>query len=287
MIKPPHVAIVGAGSFATGLALALSQAGYTVSEVISRNSPGSRRHARLLARKIGARGVVPETATLDARLLWFAVPDREIRSAAAALAHAPGFAQGEVKYAFHSSGVLLSRELEALRKTGIAVASVHPFMTFVPGSHPSLEGVPFAVEGDSGATRLARRIVRDLKGVSFPIPASRKAAYHAWATMTSPLLLSFLVTLEEAARVSGFSPQDARRRSLPIIGQTLANYARLGPDHSFSGPIIRGDVATVAQHLSVLKRSPQARDVYVALALSALRHLPAKNRSQLQRLLQD
>jgi len=188
-------------------------------------------------------------------------------------------------FALHSSGALLSRELEPLRKAGVAVASVHPLMTFVAGAKPSVSGVPFAIEGDAAATRVARRIVRDLGGKSFSLQSSRKAAYHAWATLTSPLLLAFLVTLEEAARAAGLQPKDARRMSLPIVRQTLANYSRLGSARSFSGPLIRGDAETVAKHLKVLKKHPGVREVYVALARAALRGLPVKNRVELARLL--
>jgi predicted short-subunit dehydrogenase-like oxidoreductase (DUF2520 family) len=93
------------------------------------------------------------------------------------------------------------------------------------------------------------------------------------------------VTLEETARAAGLTRRDARRKSLPIIRQTVENYSRLGPARSFSGPLIRGDAATVAKHLAVLKKHPRAREVYVALARSALRGLPVKNRDQLRRLL--
>ena len=103
--------------------------------------------------------------------------------------------------------------------------------------------------------------------------------------MTSPLLLAFFVTLEDAARAAGLTRMDARRKSLPIIRQTVANYSRLGPAHSFSGPLIRGDADTVAKHLAVLKKGPGPRDVYVALARAALRGLPVKNRRTLRRLL--
>jgi predicted short-subunit dehydrogenase-like oxidoreductase (DUF2520 family) len=160
-------------------------------------------------------------------------------------------------------------------------------MTFVPGSHPPVVGAPFAVEGDGAATRLARRMVRDLGGESFTLPTARKAAYHAWATLTSPLFLAFLVTLEDVARGAGLTREESRRKSLPIIRQTLENYSRLGPRHSFSGPIIRGDVETVAKHLAVLRKHSEARDVYVALARSALRSLPVKSRKGLRRLLRD
>jgi predicted short-subunit dehydrogenase-like oxidoreductase (DUF2520 family) len=294
------VAIVGAGSLATFLAVVLNDAGFTITEIVARDSPRSRRHARALAAKVGAQTVTAHSAALDATLLWFCVPDREIRGAASALAahlaaraaaHKKGRAQGrvhsKVRFAFHSSGALLSRELEPLRKAGAAVASVHPLMTFVAGAHPSLTGVPFAMEGDDAATRLARRIVREMGGESFSLPAARKAAYHAWATLTSPLLLAFLVTLEDVARTAGLTRQDARRKSLPIIRQTLANYSRLGPAQSFSGPLVRGDAETVARHLAVLQKHPRAREVYVALARAALRGLPVKNRDGLNRLLRD
>ena len=296
MTGKPSVAIVGAGSLATFLAVALNDAGFPITEIVARDSPRSRQRARTLAAKVGAQIVTANSAALDTNLLWFCVPDREIRGAASALAdhlaarataHKKGRIPSKVRFAFHSSGALLSRELDPLRKAGVAVASVHPLMTFVAGAHPSLTGVPFAMEGDDEATRVARRIVRELGGESFSLPAARKAAYHAWATMTSPLLLAFLVTLEEAARAAGLTRQDARRTSLPIIRQTLANYSRLGPAQSFSGPLVRGDAETVAKHLAVLKQHPGAREVYVALARAAMRGLPVKNQDELKQLLHD
>lgn len=280
--------MVGAGSLASSLAPALAEAGYTITEIIARTRargrPQSLGRARALARKVGARPVTAENAALDAGLLWFCVPDREIPGAAAALA---GRKLSGVRFAFHSSGALLSGELDALRNAGVAVASVHPLMTFVANVRPSLAGVPFALEGDAAATKLARRIVGDLGGESFVLPARRKAAYHAWATMTSPLLLAYLVTLEEAAREAGLAREDARRMSLPIIRQTFENYGSLGPERSFSGPFIRGDAETVGKHLAMLGKHPRTRAVYVALARVAVARLPIKNRKQLRRLLDD
>ena len=270
--------------------MALHDAGFAITEIIARDSPTSRRRARTLASKVGAQAVTAHSAALDATLLWFCVPDGQIRSVASALAdHLAARAQGKVmvRFALHSSGALSSRELNPLRTVGAAVASAHPLMTFVDGARPSLAGVPFAMEGDVAATRVARRIVRELGAESFALPASRKAAYHAWATLTSPLLLAFLVTLEEAARAAGLTRQDARRKSLPIIRQTLENYSRLGPAQSFSGPLVRGDAETVAKHMAALKKQPGAREVYVALAQAASRGLPVKNREELRRLLRN
>jgi predicted short-subunit dehydrogenase-like oxidoreductase (DUF2520 family) len=283
MTKKPAVAIVGAGSLATFLAPAVRKAGYRITEIIARGRAKSLSRARTLAARVGARVATVETAALNAELLWFCVPDREIRAAAGSIAL---HGTGGVKFAFHSSGALLSVELHALRSAGVTVASAHPLMTFVPRSKPSLTGVPFALEGDAAAVRLARRLVRDLGGESFSLSSKRKAAYHAWATMTSPLLLAYLVTLEEAANAAGLRRADARRMSLPIIRQTLENYAKLGPLHSFSGPFIRGDAETVAKHMTLLKRHRTTRGVYAALARNAIDLLPVKNRTALRRLLE-
>src|ERR1700693_4870478 len=73
----PSVAIVGAGSLATFLAVALHDAGFIITEIVARDLPGSLRRARSLATKVGAHGVAAHSAALDATLLWFCVPDRE------------------------------------------------------------------------------------------------------------------------------------------------------------------------------------------------------------------
>jgi predicted short-subunit dehydrogenase-like oxidoreductase (DUF2520 family) len=282
MATKPKIAIVGPGRLGSALAVELQRAGYGIREIISRTNRGSQQRARELADLVGARATTTKNARLDADLIWFCVPDGEIAAAAHELAPST---QWKKKLAFHSSGALGSDELHDLRKRGALPASVHPMMTFVRGAIPSLQGVPFALEGDVAAVRVARRIVHDLGGKAFSISRKNKAAYHAWGGFLSPLLVALLIAGEQVARAAGLSAGDARRKMQPIVRQTLANYAKLGPAGAFTGPIGRGDTATVRQHLRVLKKVPDAREVYVALARLALRHLPARNRKELERLL--
>jgi predicted short-subunit dehydrogenase-like oxidoreductase (DUF2520 family) len=230
---------------------------------------------------VHARWSAPGTP-FDADLIWFCVPDREIAQAARLLRE---LVEWEGRIALHSSGALASDDLQPLRRCGASVASVHPLMTFVRGSMPSLQGVPFALEGDSAALRAGARIVRDLGAKAFSISKNRKLAYHAWGAFTSPLLIALLMTGEKVARAAGFSSAEARSKMIPIVRQTLANYAKLGPAGAFSGPIVRGDAQVVRQHLRELKKIPGAEEVYAALARAALRYLPAGNRKELQQLL--
>ena len=263
--------------------MALRRAGYTISEIVSRNSASSRRKARELARKVGGQASRSSGAQLDADLVWFCVPDREIAAASRQLASVTDWKR---KTAFHSSGALASGELKALRGRGVAVASVHPMMTFVHGSAPSLKGVPFAVEGDASAVRMARRIARDLGGEAFTIRKQHKAAYHAWGAFASPLLVAVLATAEKVASAAGLSAAQARRKMLPIVRQTIANYEALGPVGAFSGPIVRGDAEIVRQHLQVLRSVAEARAVYLALAGAALRYLPVRQRAKSKKVLE-
>ena len=277
MAARPQVAIVGPGKVGTTLALELARAGYVIREVISRNGNSSLQKAAGLARRVCARAATIEQASWDANIVWLCVPDGSIAAVARDLAPRTRWSG---KVVFHSSGALSSDALDALRERGAAVASVHPLMTFVKGSKPSLQGVPFGVEGDAAAVRSARRVVRDLGGEVFRVQKKRKAAYHAWGTFASPLLLAALVAAEQVARRAGISATSARRKMLPIVRQTLANYAALGPAGAFSGPIVRGDVAIVRKHLAALKDAPELQEAYRALAKVALRYLPARNRGE-------
>ena len=282
MAAKPSIAIVGPGRLGSALLAALVRARYRVIEIVTRDRAGSQQKERARAKISRVRACTWADAHLDADLIWFCVPDREIATAARALA---SITLWKGKIAFHSSGALASDELSILRRRGAAVASVHPLMTFVQGTAPSLEGVPFALEGDAAALRMARSIVRDLGAVSFMIRKQNKAAYHAWGAFASPLLVATLVTGEQVARAARLTTIDARRKMLPIIRQTLENYAKLGPAGASSGPLVRGDTEIVSRHLEVLKKIPEARDVYRALARSALRYLPARQRRKLKQIL--
>jgi predicted short-subunit dehydrogenase-like oxidoreductase (DUF2520 family) len=292
-----RITIVGAGNLGAALAMCLHRAGYVIDQIVFRDRRSSRRKASLLAKRVGAQAVAIARAAIDSDVLWFCVPDDAIAKVARSLAWK---ADWKGRVALHSSGALASDELAALRRRGAHVASVHPMMTFVAGSsrtgssqsdssqtgsQRSLSGVPFAIEGDAAAVRAARAIVKELGGEAYAIRRKDKVAYHAWGTFASPLLTALLATTEHVAAAAGVNRREAKRRMLPILQQTLANYAVLDAAGSFSGPIVRGDVETIRRHLRVLGKVPAAGEVYAALAKAAVRYLPGKRKGTVQRLL--
>ncbi len=282
--KRPQVAIVGAGDLARTLAAALRDAGYRIVQIVTRDRPASIVRARQLASEVGATVVTATKAQIRSDLVWFCVPDRAIAGAAETLKNASDWSG---KVALHSSGALTSGELAELRRRGAAVGSVHPFMTFVRGSRPTLAGVPFATEGDRAAVRMARQIVKELHGRAYSIRKEDKPAYHAWGTFASPLLMALLATSERVGAIAGIRRKEAKRRMLPILKQTLANYAAIDAAGAFSGPIIRGDIDTVKHHLRTLRKDPVALSVYVSLARAAQAYLPGKNKKGLEEVLKS
>jgi len=276
------ITIVGPGRLGRALAQALVRAGYAVDEIIFSSLQSLRKNRRALSPELRLRAVTRERAHFQADIVWLCVPDTQIKGLAQTLKSATKW---NGKVVFHSSGALGSDVLQPLRARGAKTASVHPLMTFVHRSAPSLKGIPFAIEGDRAALRTAGSVIKMLGGDDFVVKERHKPLYHAWGTLLSPLLLSYLVTAEQVAAAIGISANNARKKALPIARQTLLNYVTVGPAAAFSGPLVRGDIRVVQTHLKALKKIPEAKAIYVASARSALRHLPVRHRKHLGKLL--
>ena len=275
------IALVGTGNLAAVLGPALRAAGYRIEEVVSRPLPKSQRRARRLAKKLRAKAVILADAALASKVVWLCHTDDAIAQTALQLSPRSGW-RGRI--VFHSSGALTSDVLAPLKRAGAHVASLHPMMTFVPGTSPGMKGVTFAVEGDRKAVSEARAIVRALKAEIFAIRKEAKVLYHALGSFSSPLLVAELATAERVARAAGLKAKQTRKVIGPILQQTLNNYLRHGAAKAYGGPMKRGDVNTVRRHLRELKKAPGAGEVYRALVKSALLDLPAKNKKELLQL---
>jgi predicted short-subunit dehydrogenase-like oxidoreductase (DUF2520 family) len=274
------ISFVGAGALASGLAKLLRAQGFTIGEIITRPLALSRRKAGALARSVGAVAVTLGDAKLSCDLLWLAVPDATVEDVSRTLA---GHAQLP-PVILHASGALSSQAMSALAERGAHTGSAHPMMTFVAGEPPSLQGAWFAMEGSPAAVRAARAIARRLGAKSFIINPGEKALYHAFGAMLSPMLAAELAAAERVGLRAGIRAQDVRHIMEPIVLRTVGNVLRKGAGKSFSGPLARGDVDTVALHLESLAGSPESV-VYRALMEYATGVLPVKKSGEMKKLL--
>lgn len=282
MKRTVTVTLVGAGSLAHALGPALKSAGYKIDAVAHRDNSASRRRAAALAKKLKTKPISLDQVTPASQIIWLCHTDDALAETARLLAQKTGWKN---KIVLHSSGALTSDVLAPLHEAGAHTASLHPMMTFVPGTTPRLAHVPFAVEGDRRAVAAAKQITRAFKAEVFEIKKEAKVLYHALGSFSSPMIVATLVTAERVGKAAGLTQKQLRTIMRPILLQTLENYLKGGPTAAFSGPIKRGDVNTVRRHLENLKDVPGATEVYRALVKSALRDLPSLHKEQLLSLL--
>jgi predicted short-subunit dehydrogenase-like oxidoreductase (DUF2520 family) len=272
------ISIIGAGRVGQTIAKRLRKLGWRIGAVVTR----SRRSAQAAARAIGA-GTPRATLTpeaLDADVILLSVPDDTLENVAQRLAKIGGAAlakKSRAKIILHTSGALDHRVLAPLARRGASTGSMHPMQTFSGRSAPRLEGVIFSIEGARAARAISQKIARSLGGTPVIISAGDKPAYHASGTIVAGHALSLIESAAQTLMQIGFTRRRASEALLPLIRQMLDNYESLGPQAAWTGPLSRGDYATISKHAKALRRFPREfQDAYRALALLSARVLSKK-----------
>lgn len=257
MHRSTRFALVGPGRAGTALTEALTRAGWTLTAVAGRGS--DTPSVVDAAQRFG----VPASAVVDvgrrAELVVVATPDGAIADTAAELVDSvdPG------ALVVHLAGSIGLEPFAALARSrsDVRFGACHPLMTLAGASTDvdRLDGAWFAVAGDPQAATIAHAV----GGQTFRV--RDRAMYHAAACVASNHLVALLGQVERLARDAGV-PSEA---FLPLVRATFDNVEARGAAASLTGPVARGDAATVATHLAALPEGE--RGVYRALALEALR----------------
>jgi predicted short-subunit dehydrogenase-like oxidoreductase (DUF2520 family) len=219
------VAIVGAGRLGSALARALEATGVEVEGPLG-------------------RGAFPQSA-----IVLLCVPDAEIARAAATVGAsgdrvAEPAAAGKRRFIGHVSG---ATPLTALAGAGREAFGLHPLQTFAGGEGlDAFEGVGCAIAGTSPeALEVARNLAERLGMTPIEISDAERAAYHAAASIASNFLVTLQAAAEELAAGAGIEPGDARVLLGPLVRSTVDNWVERGPAGALTGPVARGDDATV------------------------------------------
>jgi predicted short-subunit dehydrogenase-like oxidoreductase (DUF2520 family) len=235
----PPIVVIGRGRVGGSLASAAAVAGLDV-------------------RQVGRDDL--DAGCAEAEIALICVPDDEIVAVAERVAiHAP-----RLRLVGHTSGATGLEALAPCVTAGAVPFSLHPLQT-VPDDRSTLAGSPAAVASanpEALATAIALAQALDMR--PFEIPDEARAVYHAAASIAS----NFLVALEEsAAALLGKTGVEQPRELLsPLVLRSAANWAERGGE-ALTGPIARGDEATVERHLEALRASaPELLPMYEALA---------------------
>ncbi|WP_258112297.1 DUF2520 domain-containing protein [Alicyclobacillus sp. SP_1] len=173
-------------------------------------------------------------------------------------AHLLSQCQSSATMAIHLSGSLDHHALDALRDVGVSTASMHPLAALTESLPDDwAKGIYFGLEGDERAVATCCEFVRRWNGEVLLLNASDKAKYHAAAVLASNALVALA---DVAARLM---PGDAGIHPLlPLMQTSLDNIARLGINKALTGPVSRGDTATISRHLDALAFDPVLLQLY-------------------------
>jgi predicted short-subunit dehydrogenase-like oxidoreductase (DUF2520 family) len=208
-------------------------------------------------------------AMRSADLTFATVPDAEIVRVAATIAASGMALRG--RSLVHCSATHGPEVLSALRVTTATVGAFHPLQALAGASSaPLLHGSSFVVETPDPLRATLLGLVADLGGHALSLPAGGRALYHAAAVLAGngPLVLLARATslLEEA----GVEREQAHRALVALLAGAASNAGEGGSATALTGPVVRGDAATVARHLDVLTADPNVRELYRRLSLEAL-----------------
>jgi len=260
----PSFAIVGCGRVGNTLGWHLAQSGYPAESFSSRTLSS----AQAIADKVGvsAFGDRPWEHTASADIVFITTPDDVIADVCREIVSYNGFRRGSV--VLHCSGSLPSTILESARQNGAYIGSLHPLQSIAKATYDSnpFHGIITAVEGDPQAVEPARNIAMDLGSRCINIHTEAKTLYHASAVVASNYLVTLMDLSIQLLGKAGIQASDAVDVLYPLVKGTLANIDKIGAPQALTGPIARGDSATIADHLHAMSRqTPALVDLYTAL----------------------
>lgn len=263
-----RILIHGTGKASSSLAGALSSAGATLVGVVSRDPQRAKAWAK-------AHGVMPVAVhePLPAADILFvltedgAIADEGLRLAAVAQ---PGLVWA------HMAGSLAAELLEpaARRAGGGELLAFHP-LAVLDGSPRTLAGAVVTLQGTGAGVAAGRELARALGARPVAIRAEDKAAYHLAACLASGQLIGVVAAAAHVAAKAGL-PSDVADGLVTLAQEALRAAGKRGLANALTGPLVRGDRETVANHLHWLGSQDEqdgavVRAVYDAAGLAALR----------------
>jgi predicted short-subunit dehydrogenase-like oxidoreductase (DUF2520 family) len=275
------VAIIGVGRLGSALALKLKSAGFAITFILDNDVEKATKIAFTTDSKV----LVASWERLqEVDILFLTVPDDEIASLAKDLARLSF--DWKDKTVIHCSGVTTVEVLSCLKDKGAKTLSLHPLQTFPESPQPErFYEIYCSVEGED--YELGARLVKALRAIPFKIASEQKALYHAGACLASNYVYSLLSAAEMTMVRAGIEQDTAHQALLPLVSGTVQSYEQLPVPQGLTGPLARGDIATVRKHLQALRKFKFIREVYQKLGIwtLSLSELPQSIKNNIYRYL--
>lgn len=251
---------IGAGPVGTTFGVRLHEQGYPVTAVADISPAAAGRFATLIPGCRVSRNNQELAEAVD--MVFITTADDFIPRVSSELKWRSG------QIAVHCSGASTVQALESARRQGAQVGSIHPCQTFagIDQAIANLPGSTFAIEAEEPVKTTLTEMARALKGDIVYLTSEDKVLYHAAAAIACNYFTTIVKLAADLWRNFGKTPADAIKAYMPLLRGTLANIETVGFPKCLTGPIARGDVATIRRHLAALEKSaPELLPLYKEL----------------------
>ncbi len=175
----------------------------------------------------------------------------------------------------HCSGALNSDALKSLKERGAWIASIHPMMSFAKPNKAveHFHGTFCAMEGDEEALHVLEPLFKAMGAKTYGILKDKKMLYHAAGVFASNYVVTLIEEASACLTLAGIEDTISRNIIEHLVNSTITNIAHAtSPIKALTGPLARGDVGVVQQHLDALLPSQQA--LYRQLGQATLEKVP-------------
>lgn len=245
--------VLGAGKVGSAVAVLLRDAGVSI-EAVTTQSVATAQEA---SARIGCTaGTDNAAAARKGDIILVTTNDDAIARVVADVAREGGFRDGQL--VVHMSGALRLVTLGPAAEAGAAIGAAHPMQAFATAQDAlrMMRGSTFGITPGPGSGEQIEALVEVLGGTAIMVADENKALYHAAAVMASNYLVAVEASAVHLLVSAGFDEPSALRALQPLVAGTVDNVRRMGTGDALTGPIVRGDVDTVRQHIKALRGLP-------------------------------
>jgi predicted short-subunit dehydrogenase-like oxidoreductase (DUF2520 family) len=269
------IAIIGAGRLGTTIAYIIAAKNQDTIKIVSISSPTQKSLDRAKETLKGFSNNITFTrdnkkAAAEANCIFICTPDDLIKTVCREI-----FGKKNTKninkrkeniFAIHFSGSKPLKDLQSAKISGAGTLSIHPLKSLasITSAIKTIKNTEYGITFNTPEEeKVAQKIIEILGGHSIIVQDNKKPLYHAAACVAS----NYLVTLIDYAvyinEKIGIKPEDSIKGLLSLIKGTVKNIGETGTKKSLTGPIARGDISTIKDHMKNFKEHLDDKDTEV------------------------
>jgi len=244
-----EVVLIGSGSVATHLGLALQAKGIIIKQVYSRNNS----NAEILSRKLNAPFITDISEIyMDADIYFYALTDSAFKSILRKIDIPKGIQ-------VHTAGGIAMKEFEGFTSN---FGVFYPLQTFSIDKPVDFSQIPICIEAcNEEVQEYLLELAKLLSTKTYVVDSEQRKKLHLAAVFACNFTNYMYDIASKILNDSGFSFEMIQ----PLIAETADKIKTLSPYDAQTGPAVRMDEKTISKHLIMLNKRPDLKKIYKLL----------------------